>query len=122
MANEKDPYGIDPKTGGAKLDFGKSATFQGALAYFPRAIMEVAKVSQYGAGKYHWKGWEKVPDGYNRYSDAMVRHICKESIEGEWDLDAKNDPKYPGDVRHAAQAAWNALARLELILKDQEAK
>lgn len=117
---ELDPNGLYAKQPGAKLDAGKSPVFRGAISYFPRALMAVAGVSAYGANKYSWKGWEQVPDGINRYSDALGRHIAKEGIEGLYDLEIRDDPKYPGTILHAAQVAWNALARLELILKDLE--
>lgn len=114
---EKDPNGIDAKTPGSKLDAGKVAVFQGLLDYFPRACMAVAEVSTLGAQKYSWKGWEKVANGVARYSDALGRHLLAESIEGPLD----SGPKGIG-VLHAAQVAWNGLARLELILREQEKK
>ena len=109
---EKDPNGLNSKTPGAKLDAGKSPVFQGALDYFPRAIAAVSDVSMVGAKKYSWKGWEKVLDGFNRYSNALARHLLAESTEGPIDADT-------GEL-HAAQVAWNALARLELLLRDRE--
>lgn len=115
--SETDPHGIPAGTPGAKLDAGKSPVFRGAISYFPRALTAVAGVSEYGANKYSWKGWESVPDGFNRYSDALGRHITKEGIEGLYDLEIRNDPNYPGEILHASQVAWNSLARLELLLK-----
>lgn len=106
---ETDPHGKTPHTPGAKLDAGKSPVVQGTLHYFPRALMAVAEVSRKGAEKYTWKGWESVPNGVKRYSDAMGRHILYEDIDGPYDPDT--------DLLHAAQVAWNALARLELMLK-----
>ncbi len=84
--------------------------FRGALNYFPLAIAEVSKVSEVGANKYSWKGWEKVPDGFVRYSDALARHLLAEEHE-EIDADTQ--------MYHAAQVAWNALARLELLLRSK---
>jgi hypothetical protein len=110
--SEADPLGRDPHQPGAKLDAGKSCVYQGALGYFPRAIEQVAAISTFGASKYAWKGWETVPDGFNRYSDALGRHLLKEGT-GE-----RDDPD--SGLPHAAHAAWNALARLELMLKEQE--
>lgn len=110
---EKDPHGKDPKEKGSKLDAGKSPIFRGLLDYFPRACSRVANVSRVGAAKYAWKGWESVPDGFMRYSDALGRHLLKESIEGEWDTELE-------DVRHAEQVAWNAFARLEILLQGQK--
>ncbi len=112
MTKEFDPNGMQPHQPGAKLDAGKSAVWQGLLDYFPRACLAVADVSTIGARKYAWKGWENVPDGINRYGNALARHVLAEGIEGPFD----NGPGGTG-VLHAAQVAWNALARLELILR-----
>lgn len=109
---ERDPNGLDLKTAGAKADAEKAPILAGMLQYFPRAIKEVAKVSAAGAKKYSWKGWETVPNGITRYGDALGRHILSEAIEGEFDSDT--------GLLHSAQIAWNALARLELILKEKE--
>jgi hypothetical protein len=119
---EKDPTGLDAKTPGAKLDAGKAPIFQGVLDYFPRAVMKVADLSWYGANKYSWKGWESVADGFNRYKNAAGRHTIKQAIEGAWDLDVKNDPKFPGEILHQTQVVWNELAALELMLRDMEKK
>ena len=110
---ERDPNGKNSKEPGAKLDAGKPPLYRGLLDYFPRACAAVATVSAVGARKYSWKGWEDVPDGIPRYSDAMVRHLVNESFEFN-DVDTEQP--------HAAQVAWNALARLELILQDREDK
>jgi hypothetical protein len=119
---EKDPLGKDAKEAGSKLDYGKSPVFRGCIAYFPRAVMAVADVSAYGATKYSWRGWASVPDGYNRYSDALGRHIAKEGVEGLYDKEIMNDPKFPAKILHASQVAWNALARLELLLEELDKK
>jgi len=107
---ETDPLGRNPNEPGAKLDAGKAPVFRGLLDYFPRACNAIAEVSEVGAKKYTWKGWETVPDGYNRYSDALVRHMLK----GTYELLDKDT-----NLTHAAHAAWNALARLELLMKDK---
>lgn len=98
--------------GGIKYDAGKPCAFRGLISYFPRACELVASVSSFGAAKYDWGGWNHVPDGVARYSDAMVRHLIKEG-KGEF-LDP--DSSLP----HAAHTAWGALARLELIMREQE--
>lgn len=112
MAKE---YTNDPEekvAGGAvKYDGGKSPVYRGGISYFPAAIREVAAVSAFGASKYAWKGWESVDDGFNRYSDAMVRHL---TYEGQGEV---LDPD--SGLLHAAHIAWNALARLELLIKEQ---
>lgn len=98
--------------GSTKYDGGKSPIYRGVISYFPRAISAVATVSAFGADKYAWGGWKDVPDGYNRYSDAMVRHLGYEA-EGQ-DVDSDSG------LLHAAHTAWNALARLELWLREEE--
>jgi hypothetical protein len=109
---EYDPFGISPKQPGAKLDAGKSPVLCGLLDYFPRACLEIAKVSEFGANKYMWKGWETVVDGIDRYGDAAARHLIYESIEGPYDKDS--------GLLHASHSAWNLLARLELMLKEMK--
>lgn len=116
LTPESDPNGYTVSTPGAKMDAGKAPVLRGMLHYFPRALTHVSMVSQAGHNKgYPWKGWENVPEGIVRYGDAMIRHLLAEDIEGP--IDAK-DTK----MLHAAQVAWNALARLELILREQEKK
>jgi hypothetical protein len=109
---EADPNGKPPHTPGAKMDAGKAPITQGVLQYFPRALAAVSMVSLAGANKYAWKGWEQVPDGINRYMNAMGRHILAEAVEGPIDKDTK--------CLHKAQIAWNILAALELDLREQE--
>lgn len=106
---EQDPNGTAPDQPGAKLDAGKAPIVRGVINYFPRAIEKVAGVSAYGAEKYTWGGWESVPDGFERYSDAMGRHMIGEKTDGPLDPAT--------GLLHAAQVAWNALARLELMLR-----
>lgn len=112
VLGEADPTGRSAHSEGAKLDAGKAPVFRGLLDYFPRACMAVADISEFGASKYLWKGWETVPDGVNRYSDAEVRHIAKEPIEGPYDKDSGR--------LHKAHRAWNAMAVLELTLREME--
>jgi hypothetical protein len=111
---EQDPLGKSQHEPGAKLDAGKTCVWQGAIGYFPRAIEQVAAVSTFGARKYAWKGWETVPNGINRYSDAMGRHLIEEGIGHIHDKDS--------GLLVAAHTAWNSLARLELMLREQEEK
>jgi len=109
---ERDPHGIPQRQPGAKLDAGKSPILRGAVQYFPRALGAVSDISQHGATKYTWKGWQSVPDGVDRYGDALMRHLAGEEIDGPVDPET--------GLSHAAQVAWNALARLELMLRDGE--
>lgn len=106
---EKDPNGLMPGQPGAKLDSGKPMIGL-VMAPFGLALKEIAAVGTYGCKKYSRNGWETVPDGVNRYTDAMYRHLLAEHLQ-----------KYDQDtgIMHAAHAAWNAIARLELMLREQ---
>jgi len=109
---ERDPNGVSPGTPGAKLDAGKVDVTRGCLHYFPRALAAIAHLSSIGARKYSWKGWESVPDGITRYGAALGRHEL--GIEGDYNrVDADTD------VLEATAVAWNACARLELILRQR---
>lgn len=111
---EKDPSGLDPNTAGAKLDTGKAPVFRGVIQYFPKGIKQVALLSQFGAEKYSWHGWSAVDDCINRYTDAMLRHLVDET-EGPLD-----DGPGGSGLLHATAVAWNALARLEKIIEEQQ--
>lgn len=100
-------------TGAVKYDAGKSPLFRGCLGYFPKALRAVADVSLFGATKYAWKGWENVPDGFIRYTDGLARHLSYEGEGQTIDPDSR--------LLHAQHVAWNALARLELLLKERDA-
>ena len=108
MNNETDPNGIDQHSAGAKLDAGKIQG--GVLADFGMALTAVAEVGTFGAEKYTRGSWQSVPNGQQRYTDALWRHLLKESGE-------PLDPD--SNLTHAAHMAWNALARLELMLREQ---
>jgi hypothetical protein len=88
---------------------------RGAYRYFPKALEAVADVSQRGAAKYSWDGWRSVPDGINRYGAALARHLACPTYARDTGVGGLGP-----DVLHAAQVAWNALARLELILIELE--
>lgn len=107
---ETDPNGFDPHAPGAKLDAGKPRPSL-IISQMSRALTEVAKVGTYGANKYTDGGWQFVPNGVARYTDAMDRHRLKEGSE-----DCDKDT----DLLHAAHLAWNSLARLELMLRERE--
>lgn len=95
---------------GLKFDDGKALPVKGALHYFPRAILAVAEHSKQGAVKYTWSGWETVPDGIERYTEALGRHLLALKTEGERD---------PEGFLHVTAIAWNALAVLELTMRKQ---
>ena len=56
---------------GVKLDQGKVR-----MELLPLNTMEeVAKVLTFGAKKYTDNGWQTVPNGFERYKGALLRHI-----------------------------------------------
>lgn len=107
----KDPYGKEAHTPGAKLDADK---LQPLLVYegFAGALELVTAVATMGAKKYTPDGWLLVPEGQRRYTNAMLRHLNAE-LQGCQRDDESGLP-------HAAHTAWNALARLELLLIEME--
>ena len=114
--SEADPTGRQLGADGAKMDAGKPLVYSGLLAYFPRALVAVAEVSAAGQKKgYAPMSWRAVPDGFQRYSDALLRHVLKEAT-GTGADSGEGGTGLP----HAALAAWNALARLELMLRGEE--
>lgn len=111
MSIESDPLGKLANESGAKLDAGKNRLGL-VLLSFSRSLQEVDRVGTYGAQKYTDNGWVDVPDGVSRYTDAMLRHLM---TEGAGELRDKDT-----SLLHAAHAAWNALARLDLIIRQCE--
>ena len=105
---EVDPHGKALHEPGSKGDAGKIRPSL-VLGGFARALTEVCKVGTYGAVKYSDNGWMEVPNGEERYDDAKLRHWLKEK-SGE-----ASDPDT--ELVHAAHEAWNALARLDLMLR-----
>jgi hypothetical protein len=105
---EADPNGLDQHSHGAKTDKGKPDL--SLLLMFGKALRAVGEVGTFGARKYTRGGWQGVDDGVNRYTAALLRHLCDEHYE-------TLDKDLP--VMHAAQVAWNALARLELMLRKE---
>lgn len=89
----------------------------GVLQLFPRSMSILALLSKAGADKYGTTvstiRFLDTPSGYDLHTDALVRHIVDEKLEGP--VNHKD-----GGALHAAQAAWNALARLEIFLYQAE--
>jgi hypothetical protein len=56
----------------------------------------------------------EVSNGEPRYDDAKLRHWLYEKSGIECDPDTQE--------LHAAHEAWNALARLDLIIREKEKK
>lgn len=96
---------------GAKDDKGKPMA--GVLLDFSRALQTVVDVGTYGAKKYTRTGWAAVPEGSQRYLDAMMRHLLAMDVDPDG-LDPETG------LPHLAHVAWNALAVLELQARRKE--
>lgn len=93
---------------GVKLDAGKPR-MDLVLKGFGKALQAVAEVGTFGAQKYTDNGWQLVPNGQERYSDALLRHyLASEAIDPE------------SGYHHDIHVAWNALARLNLRITNDE--
>ena len=101
----------------AKYD--KVPVLRGAIQRFPRALREIAKVSVFGSEKHEQSigstSYLDVPGADDIYADAEGRHMLAEAIEGPRNYE-------DGDLLHKAQKAWNALADLEVFLRNQTRK
>ena len=73
------------------------------------ALDQVIRVAEFGAKKYGEQSWLTLENGYQRYTDAMLRHLLSQS-RTMYDSDS--------GMMHDAHIAWNALARLELKVRD----
>jgi len=105
---ETDPYGKDQHEPGAKVDAGKNRLGL-VLGGFALALEQVGWIGTFGAEKYSPNGWLSVPDGQERYKDALYRHLL--AYERGEDVDKDSD------LLHLAHLAWNALAVLEKELR-----
>lgn len=69
-------------------------------------LEKVVEVYTKGAEKYGPNNWQNLPDGYQRYKAAMLRHLVEYEKGNEIDSDT--------GCHHLAQVAWNALAILHI--------
>ena len=99
-----------------KDKYTKVNVVRGFMSRFPRAMMEVARVSEYGTKKHEVAlddmSYMDIPDAYAVYTEAVGRHLVKEGLEGPVNHE-------DADMLHAAQLAWDALARLEIYLRNR---
>ncbi|TAL43459.1 MAG: hypothetical protein EPN91_06335 [Salinibacterium sp.] len=121
------PYGKG--VGTIKLDSAKAPVWRGVINYFPRGLYGVAWISAFGAEKYkEWGGFVSVENAVPRYSDALVRHQLDEAIgdplpEADarlMELVRQQFPDATPRLVHAFQEAWNALARVELMMQNHD--
>lgn len=111
VCGEADPNGIPANAPGAKLDAGKLRPTL-VLRDMARALTAVVKIASDGAVKYTPGGWLQVPNGLERYEDASLRHMLTRFA-------GKPVDDLSGSL-HLAHEAWNALAKLELALREEE--
>jgi hypothetical protein len=104
---------VDAHVPGAKLDAGKPQPLL-IERDMANALAAVVEVATFGAKKYSPGGWLQVADGFNRYSDAEARHRNKRHRGETHDDDSK--------LLHLQHEAWNALAKLELYLRENANK
>ena len=95
---------------GKKFDQDKPCVGSMA-AHFSRALWEISKLDTHGTKKYGADNLFCVEDGYRRYSDAALRHFLLENIEI---IDKETG------LHHAVAVAWNSLARLEILLREND--
>ena len=105
----------------------KIPVMRGSFLRFPRAMREVARVSNLGGIKYDAPvgsmDYLEIDDGIGVFTDALGRHLLDEATGGEVNLEKGGHlPPEGMRVLHQAQVAWNALARLERRLKNLEEK
>lgn len=75
-------------------------------------IEDIVKVYTAGAKKYGPNTWQNLPDGYNRYKAALLRHLV------EYDKDNKIDEET--GCHHLAAVAWNAIAMLHIAKQNMK--
>lgn len=95
---------------GKKFDTGKPRLAE-TIQDFRDALAEVSRVWAFGADKYEKGNWRFVDNALDRYTNALMRHLCAEA-------DSLKDDE--SELLHAAHVAWNALARLHFILENQK--
>ena len=105
-----------PKIGGAVVESGplvgkdgsgKDDRADGKLRWdlLPLAeIEDIVRVYTEGAKKYADNSWQDIPDGFNRYLGATMRHLVAYTKGERFDSDT--------GCMHLAQVVWNAIAML----------
>jgi hypothetical protein len=84
--------------------------FRGCLAYFPDALLEVAKLSLKATVQHKLKSLYWAFDKSTDHADCIARHQL------DWDEEDTDG------VLHAVKVAWRALAQLQTLLEKRDAK
>lgn len=83
------------------------------MIQFPLALEAVAHRSKTGhEGKYKesdkdWMNFKRVPNALEEYTNATARHLAEIGEDEDF-------------IGHAAATAWNALAKLQILLEDND--
>ena len=80
---------------------------------FPKALEAVTRCSEYGHNKYKdvdqdHLNFTRVGGGSKTYADAGLRHRIEQGVDSE------------SGLPHAYHVCWNALAELELWIKENQ--
>lgn len=106
IATSSTPNPVGLKHDQGKIDLTYLEDFELALD----AICEVAEFGNKVKG-YDRSSWLLVPEGFRRYTAAMLRH---------WKGEKRQPLDDESKLHHAKHVAWNALARLEIMLREKE--
>lgn len=104
---------------GIKNDSDKLPYYTVLFKQFPLALQEVMRCSKAGNNKYHetdedWMNFSRVDNAEIRYRNAMLRHMSEYgSVE---------DMEEYGGMTHEGAVVWNALADLEVNLRNKNDK
>lgn len=118
IENNNNPFNYNfddiklPKQEGVKTNKNKPQ-LSILFTQFPKALEAIAKCSEYGHLKYKetdidYLNYQRVEGGSKTYADAGLRHRLYK--KGTTDLESQ--------LPHAYHVAWNALAELELLIKE----
>ena len=91
----------------------KPKLFNTIFKQFPRAIKAIAERSELGHKKYadidqDYQGFTRTPNAFEEYQNAVIRHLMQDGEPEETELD------------HLKAVAWNAIAILEIKLRENE--
>ena len=100
-----------------KAKYTKDQPARGCILRFPRALIEVSRVSVPGTEKHGVPlddlSYLDLPDADTLFVEAELRHMLAPSLTG-----TEIDPDF--GLAHKAHKAWNALADLEVYLRNKE--
>ena len=74
-----------------------------------QTLEEIVRVYTFGAEKYEPNSWQNLEDGYERFKDALLRHLVSYE-KGE------THDKESG-IHALAHMAWNAIAMLHIEMQ-----